>query len=140
MIVFDNIPLQNQDLVVAKIIELAKHPQVITLQGDLGAGKTSLAAKLIKTLMQKDVEVTSPTFNLVHTYDAHFGQIWHMDLYRLKSADELFNLGFDEALNYNTMIIEWPEIAQHLLPKDSININISFSGEDCRNYSIAKQL
>ena len=105
---------------------------VIELKGDLGAGKTTLAQYIIKKLAGAEVEVTSPTFNIVQLYDAPNFTIWHFDLYRVKSAGELVEIGLDEALNSGVSLIEWPEIAQDFLPKEKLVINLSCGKNDER--------
>lgn len=89
---------------------------IITFQGDLGCGKTFLCREIIRYFCGADTPVPSPTFNLLQVYKAKEFDIYHYDLYRLKSAEELFELGFDEALDKNVCLIEWPEIARGYLP------------------------
>lgn len=86
---------------------------IILLQGNLGAGKTLFASSLINALSKTPQKVTSPTFNIVQTYETESkGQIWHFDLYRLKHADELYEVGIEEAFGNHICLIEWPEIAE----------------------------
>jgi tRNA threonylcarbamoyladenosine biosynthesis protein TsaE len=103
---------------------------VVCLRGDLGAGKTTFSQFLINSLLEKEQSITSPTFNLLHTYDTRIGRIWHFDLYRLKNIEEVYELGIDDAFSSGISIIEWPEIIEDLLPKNAININLSFSKKD----------
>lgn len=113
---------------------------VICLTGDLGAGKTTLAKLIIQNLLQAKEEVTSPTFNLVHTYDTAKGRVWHFDLYRLEKSNDIIELGIDDALEYGISIIEWPQIIHDILPNHAVNIELSFSDQDhLRNLSIKKQ-
>ncbi|MCH2038441.1 MAG: tRNA (adenosine(37)-N6)-threonylcarbamoyltransferase complex ATPase subunit type 1 TsaE, partial [Rickettsiales bacterium] len=97
---------QNIAETVAKSIH---HDDIITLQGDLGAGKTSFTKYFISHLTgnERD-EIISPTFNLLQTYDYPQGTIFHYDLYRLENEDELYELGFEESLGNGICIIEWP--------------------------------
>lgn len=97
---------------------------IIGLKGTLGAGKSFFARHFINALSEKSVEVLSPTFNLVYSYDTKKGEVFHFDLYRLKSADELENIGFFEALQNGICLIEWPEIAADFLKKNYIEIEI----------------
>lgn len=101
---------------------------VITLQGDLGCGKTFLCREIIRYFCGADTPVPSPTFNLLQVYKAKEFYIYHYDLYRLKSAEELLELGFDEALDKNVCLIEWPEIAHGYLPK-AIEITLRIEGD-----------
>ena len=101
---------------------------VIALQGDLGAGKSTLARALIRQLSQEpELEVPSPTFTLVLTYDAPSMQIWHFDLYRLEDSAELIELGFDESQE-GLAIIEWPERMGATLPQWRLDIMLEIAG------------
>lgn len=105
---------------------------VICLKGDLGTGKTYLAKHIIQNLLGKDTNVTSPTFQLLQTYD----YIHHYDLYRLKSSEEIYEIGLEDSLDGNRIvIIEWPEIIEHMLPEDIIEIQILID-RDSRKYLI----
>jgi len=96
----------------------ARLPLVVTLAGELGAGKTTLAQAICRGFGVTD-EVTSPTYALVHEYAAPNGRVFHLDLYRLKHEDELTNLGWDDLLTADDalMLIEWPERAGTRLPQ-----------------------
>ena len=107
-----------------KIAAETRIGDVIGLKGTLGAGKSFFARHFINALSEKSVEVLSPTFNLVYSYDTKKGEVFHFDLYRLKSADELENIGFFEALQNGICLIEWPEIAADFLKKNYIEIEI----------------
>ena len=111
---------------------------VIGLKGTLGAGKSFFARNFINALQEKSSEVLSPTFNLVYSYDTTKGEVFHFDLYRLKSADELENIGFFEALKNGICLIEWPEIAQKFLPKNYTEIEIKILGEERREVVVKK--
>lgn len=94
---------------------------VVTLQGEVGAGKTTLARALIHALGVTG-DVPSPTFTLVQSYDtAHF-PLHHFDLYRLTSVDELDEIGWDDALADGAVLIEWPERAARRLPRDRLEL------------------
>ena len=109
-----------------KIAKLIKPKDIICLRGNLGAGKTTFCQFLIKSILGKDIEVTSPTFNLLHVYDGKEFSIWHFDLYRLKSREEIYEIGIEEALIDGVTIIEWPEIIIDILPKKMLDLSISF--------------
>ena len=99
-------------------------PLVITLDGDLGAGKTTLA-KAICAGYGVTEEATSPTFALVHVYDAPRSAVYHVDLYRLDSPKDLQNLGWDDLVQSDSLlIIEWPERAGELLPETHLPIQL----------------
>jgi tRNA threonylcarbamoyl adenosine modification protein YjeE len=101
---------------------------VLALEGDLGAGKTTLARGLIRALSgDPDMDVPSPTFTLVQSYDGRL-PVAHLDLYRLSAPDELDELGLDEALAAGVAIIEWPDRAGDRLPADAIHIALAEEG------------
>lgn len=97
---------------------------IVGLKGTLGAGKSFFAKHFINFLSEKSQEVLSPTFNLVYSYDSKKGEIFHFDLYRLKNAQELENIGFFDALKSGIVLIEWPEIAAEFLKKNYYEIEI----------------
>jgi N-acetylmuramate 1-kinase len=100
----------------------------LALSGDLGAGKSTLARALLRALADDDdLEVPSPTFTLVQSYDLRI-PVAHFDLYRLGDASELDELGFDEALSNGICLVEWPEIAEDLLPDSRIILKLEHRG------------
>jgi tRNA threonylcarbamoyladenosine biosynthesis protein TsaE len=106
---------------------------VVALRGDLGAGKTTFARALIRTLMRAEEEVPSPTFTLVQTYDAPLWRIYHFDLYRIEHPGELTEIGWDEALGDGLALVEWPERAGSSLPPRRLDIALGFgAGFDAR--------
>ncbi len=115
---------------LAKEIAILTHiGDVIGLKGSLGVGKSFFAREFINTLSANKINVPSPTFNLVYSYATKKGEVFHFDLYRLKNAEELENIGFFDALQSGICLIEWPEIAQKFLPKSYIEIEILNFGE-----------
>ncbi len=97
---------------------------VLALQGDLGVGKSTLARALIRALADDaQLDVPSPTFTLVQSYEARF-PVHHFDLYRLTSEVELDELGFDDALSEGAALVEWPERAGNRLPPDTVRIEL----------------
>lgn len=121
----------GQDLAAA-----VKPGDVLALNGDLGAGKTTLARALIRALADDaGIEVPSPTFTLVQDYRLRF-PILHVDLYRLGSAEEVEELGLDDAADRGVVLVEWPERAEGRLPGTPVEVAISHAG-DGRAISIA---
>ncbi|MBR4106594.1 MAG: tRNA (adenosine(37)-N6)-threonylcarbamoyltransferase complex ATPase subunit type 1 TsaE [Alphaproteobacteria bacterium] len=103
---------------------LAENKDVFALYGTLGVGKSVFSRAFIQKLTQAE-EVPSPTFTLVQSYSYGNTEIYHFDLYRLKSPEEVFELGFEEAIYGGISLIEWPEKAGYLLPKDVFKVNIT---------------
>ena len=86
-------------------------PFSILLHGEVGAGKTAFSKFFIKKLLiDKDQNITSPTFNIVQIYETTKGSLWHVDLYRLKKDEEILELGLLEAMQECLCLIEWPEV------------------------------
>src|SRR4051812_25272893 len=99
---------------------------VITLSGDLGAGKTSAARAMIRYLADDDeLEVPSPTFTLAQTYDLPSLPLIHADLYRINDISELEEIGLSPLPDGAVALIEWPERAPGALPADRIDIALS---------------
>ncbi len=106
-----------------KIGKLLTPGSIITLNGDLGTGKTTLIQGICSGLDVKDV-VTSPTFTLVQEYSGRM-PVFHFDFYRLVSQDDVWNLDFISYLDAGGVcLIEWPELSAGMLPGNVIRIQI----------------
>lgn len=105
-------------------------PVVVTLAGDLGAGKTTLTQAICRGYGVTG-EVTSPTFAIVHVYDAPRSPVYHVDLYRLEGPRDLQNIGWDDMLRGDgVLIVEWPERAQSAVPRDATALELRFVDGD----------
>ncbi len=123
------LPTESATLSLGRALaDQATAGDVITLAGPLGAGKTVLARGFLEHRLGTGTEVTSPTYTLVHVYDAADPPLWHFDLYRLEDAGEIQELGLDEALAGGISLIEWPDRAQGWLPEDRLTIEITVDG------------
>jgi tRNA threonylcarbamoyladenosine biosynthesis protein TsaE len=120
------------------LISLLSKSNIFLLKADLGSGKTSLCSAFLKKFA--DIEhITSPTFNILNQYQINDKKIFHYDLYRLKSIDELYEIGFEESLNEGIVLIEWPEIAQKILAGyKSVAIEIETTSENSRKITITE--
>ncbi len=93
-----------------------RRPLVVAIEGELGAGKTTLAKAICRGFGVVE-DVTSPTFALVHRYDSPRGPVYHLDLYRLDGPVDLTNLGWDDVMAESALVlVEWPERAGARLP------------------------
>ena len=108
----------------ARIAALAKPGDVVALKGELGAGKTSFARAFIHARGGTET-VPSPTFTLVQVYELPDGAVWHFDGYRLRHAEEAWELGIEDALRDGISLFEWPERFGPLLPARRLEITLS---------------
>lgn len=127
--------LEEMQILATKIASFLEKRNIILLNGELGAGKTTFS-KFIINAISNSHNVISPTFNIVQQYESPKGKIWHYDLYRLKLKEELEEIGLEEAME-DIVIIEWPQIAAAYLPSDTININITFLDDNKRSIAIS---
>jgi tRNA threonylcarbamoyladenosine biosynthesis protein TsaE len=112
----------------ATLAERLRVGDVVGLKGDLGAGKTTLARAIIRAAAgDRELIVPSPTFTLVEIYETPRGAFWHFDLYRLETAEQVYELGWEEALAEGIALIEWPERLGKLLPK---HLSVTLELED----------
>ncbi len=123
---------------------------ILCLNGDLGAGKTTLT-KSIGLGLGVEEYITSPTFALINQYSGRL-PVYHFDVYRLENVEELFDLGFDEYFYGNGVcIIEWADKIDRMIPKERIVIDIEkgnnlnerifkFSGDEARLDELMKEL
>lgn len=111
-----------------QLAHLARKGDVFALYGTLGMGKSVLARAFVQELCGQG-EVPSPTFTLLQTYEAPEFEIYHFDLYRLKSAEEIFEIGVEEALYSGVSLIEWPDKMAGYLPRDIFRLEITPQGE-----------
>lgn len=114
-----------------KIAEKLGSGDILCLQGDLGSGKTVFARALIRHLCgDSGLDVPSPTFTLLQTYESAQTPIWHFDLYRLEDPEEIYELGWEDALNEALAIVEWPERLGNLAPPNRLTLRFETSKED----------
>ena len=116
----------------------AAAPLLITLTGELGVGKTTLAKAICRGYGVSE-EITSPTYALVHQYAAQRSPVFHIDLYRLDSAEQLTNLGWDDILgSHSLVLVEWPERGGDRIPRDHLPIDLDYvPGDPSRRILLA---
>ncbi len=113
-----------------RLAGLLRRGDVVLLDGPLGAGKSALARALLRALLgDPGLEVPSPTYTLVQTYDSPLGPVAHFDLWRLDGAADLAELGWDEA---EVALVEWPDRLGALRPADALLVRLSAEGDGRR--------
>jgi len=125
-----------------KLAGLLRRGDVVALKGRLGAGKTTLARGIVTALSSETTEVPSPTFTLVQTYPVQLtdgaAELWHFDLYRLDRADQVEELGLDEALAGAVSLIEWPELIERRLPRDRVlSVELTLGTDGTRSVTLS---
>ena len=127
-------------LVGEKIAKIMSKGTIITLTGDLGAGKTHFVKGFAKGL-NCDNLVTSPTFTLLNVYDSGTMPIYHFDMYRLGSCEEAEELGFNEYFDIKSLdgvsLVEWPEQVEGLIRENHYEIKIEKLGDNKRKITLA---
>ena len=120
-----DLPDQAATAAFGRRLAAALRPRdVVALKGGLGTGKTTLARAVVAAHSPDAEDVPSPTFTLVQTYPVTLAEgaaeLWHFDLYRLERADQVYELGIEDALADAVCLMEWPELAMGLLPDDRL--------------------
>lgn len=116
------------------VADLLQAGDAVLLDGALGVGKTCFARALIRHLSEAGMEVPSPSFNLVLTYDLtperlHGVMLWHFDLYRVSDPRELDELGLDDALRDGITLIEWPDRLGSQAPASALTVALSLQSD-----------
>ena len=117
-----------------KLASGLKGNEVIALFGGLGMGKTALTTGIAKGFGAENC-VSSPTFALVHEYEGKF-PIYHFDMYRINTFDDLYTTGFFDYMDNGVMVIEWSENIENALPDNCIRVYIKVISENEREIEI----
>ena len=129
---------EETEKVAQTLASQLKGTETLLLHGNLGAGKSVFARALIREITENpELEVPSPTFTLVQTYDAPASVIYHFDLYRLEDPDEIFELGWEEAQSEGLSLIEWPERLGPYKPRETLDIHIRSIDNDSQTREIS---
>lgn len=122
-----------------QLAELLKENDIITLDGDLGAGKTAFVRGLAKGLGIED-PVSSPTFTIVNEYRKGNIPLFHFDVYRIESSDEMYDIGWEDYISQGAIVIvEWATLIEDIFDENIIKIYISKNldlGEDYREINV----
>jgi tRNA threonylcarbamoyladenosine biosynthesis protein TsaE len=109
----------------------ARPPLLVALSGDLGSGKTTLVQAICRGYGVTE-DVTSPTYALVHQYEAPLSPVYHLDLYRLEGESALTNIGWDEIVadSHALVLVEWPDRAGSRMPAEHVPIDLEHVPDD----------
>ena len=140
MLANPNSILESFDLDILDLSEIGtifaehtKNGDLVLLSGKVGAGKTEFARQIIKAKAIKEnldiEEISSPTFSLIQTYDFQYCKISHIDLYRVNSEEELFELGIPDIFDSQITLLEWPEILEKKDFSRNVNLEIKETKE-----------
>ncbi len=125
--------LADLDGVASKLIADFGKNRVIAFYGEMGVGKTTLIKKICEKLGVKEI-TSSPTFSIVNEYKtADNNTIYHFDFYRIKTATEVLDLGYEDYFySRNYCFIEWPEKISNLLPLNAVKVQLILDNDDFR--------
>jgi len=120
-----------------KFLENTVGMRIFAFYGSMGAGKTTFIKAVCEALGSADI-VTSPTFTLINEYISVNGEpIYHIDFYRIKKQDEVFDFGIEEYLSSGSYcFIEWPELAEEILPPETVKVRITVGKDEERKVEI----
>ena len=121
------------DKAAVKFIIMTRGHKIFAFYGEMGSGKTTIIKSICKALGAHDT-VTSPTFTLINEYKTSGGEsLYHFDFYRIRKPEEVFDLGTEEYLSSGSYcFIEWPELAEWILPVDIVKVRITVKDDGQR--------
>lgn len=121
------------DTAALQFLNLMDDAKVYAFYGEMGAGKTTFIKAICRALDVQD-NVSSPTFALVYEYfSSQKGPVYHFDLYRIKDLSELYDLGYEDYFYSNNLcFIEWPELAEDLLPEGTKKVRLTIQPDGSR--------
>jgi len=129
---------EEMQMIAKDILLKCSGPGIFTFTGNLGAGKTTLIREMCHHLGYKG-DVTSPTFSLVNEYNMGSDLIYHMDLYRIKSIEEAYDIGIEEYLySGEYCFIEWPEMIEPIINNGHWQVTIDVNSEGVRKIDVCK--
>ena len=129
--------LHDYEAAAQKFISLMNNKKIFAFYGKMGVGKTTFVKSLCEA-MGVDDTVNSPTFAIVNEYaDREERPIYHFDFYRIKSVAELYNLGYEDYFYSDaTCFIEWPQLAEEILPEETVKVTIEENEDGTRYITI----
>lgn len=131
--------LDKIDNAAMDFIRVMDNNTVFAFRGAMGAGKTTFIKAICETLGVDDV-INSPTFAIVNEYRSDSGElIYHFDFYRINKIEEVYDFGYEDYFYSGSLcFIEWPELIEPLLPKDTVNVSIVVEEDGSRTVTITK--
>ncbi len=131
--------LKELEALALECLPLVKSYKKIAFVGEIGAGKTTFI-KILCSLLGVKEATSSPTFSIINEYHTATEIIHHIDLYRLKNEEEAYNIGLAELFEQSHYcFIEWPDVAESILPEPMLWINIQVTDEGLRIFKIILQ-
>ena len=121
-----------------ELLKVTEGSKIFAFYGSMGAGKTTLIKAICRVLDTADI-VTSPSFTLVNEYRTYRGEsIYHIDFYRIKKKDEVFDFGIEEYLTGESYcFMEWPDLVEEILPRGTVRVRITVDNDEQRILSIS---
>ncbi len=134
----ENIKIEDMGLWGEKIASSIPSGVILLMEGEMGAGKTTLTKSIVKSLSCDDV-VSSPTFSIVNQYITRDGEsIYHFDFYRIDDIEEAYDMGCEEYFySGSTCIVEWSEKVSEIIPNDAWIVRIEKT-DDGRNIKLIR--
>ena len=133
--------LNDLDVAAHKFIELMGDETVYAFHGEMGVGKTTFISALVRALGVDEDEANSPSFAIVNEYrsDTTAELIYHFDLYRFETMDEILDIGFEDYLDCGALcLIEWPEKVEDILPDDTVEVTIRLNDDHSRTIIVVQ--
>ncbi|MCP4442254.1 MAG: tRNA (adenosine(37)-N6)-threonylcarbamoyltransferase complex ATPase subunit type 1 TsaE [Aureispira sp.] len=133
--------LEDLDTVAQELLPTIKEYKKVVFNGEIGAGKTTLIKILCKLLGVEDA-TSSPTYSIINEYESAEGTVYHIDLYRLKQEQEVFDIGLVELLEEEDsyFFIEWPELVLSWMPDKVLTINVEVAEDNSRQLNLVKAI
>lgn len=121
-----------------QLLEQSGDKKIFAFYGSMGAGKTTIIKAICESLGAVDL-VSSPTFTLVNEYKTAGGEsIFHIDFYRIKKQEEVYDFGIEEYLTGDSYcFMEWPELIEEILPEETVKVRISVDEQEQRILSLS---
>ena len=133
--------LADIDATAQKFLELMGDETVYAFHGEMGVGKTTFISALARALGVDAEEANSPSFAIVNEYRSETTAelIYHFDLYRLETMEEILDIGFEDYLDCGALcLIEWPEKVEDILPNDTVDVTIRLNDDHSRTIIVAQ--